>query len=322
MASGSHRVVVAALAANLAIAACKLVVALVTGSAAMLAEASHSLADTANQGFLLVGVRLSRRPPDEKHPFGYATETYFWAFIVALCLFSVGATFSIWEGAHKLAGAGGPLQNLPWAFGVLGVSFVLELYSFSVARREFRAIRAGRSVREAVADARDPVVLTVLFEDTAALLGLLVAAAGIALTAWTGDPRWDGAASIVVGLALGAVAFVLARESKDLLLGESVPASARRRIKEIVGAAPGVQEVVHVRTLHFGPQEALAALKVQFQDGMTTVDIERAIDEIEARLRAELPVLRRIYVEAGRAAAPAAERPAAGAGARPAESKS
>src|SRR5262249_52624145 len=129
MASGSHRVVVAALAANLAIAACKLGVALVTGSAAMLAEASHSLADTANQGFLLVGVRLSRRPPDEKHPFGYATETYFWAFIVALCLFSVGATFSIWEGAHKLAGEPEPVRNPTWAFVVLGASFALEMYS-------------------------------------------------------------------------------------------------------------------------------------------------------------------------------------------------
>src|SRR5215471_10205772 len=148
MASGSHRVVVSALAANLAIAGFKLLVALLSGSTAMLAEACHSLADTANQAFLLVGVRLARRPPDEKHPFGYSTETYFWAFIVALCLFSVGAAFSIWEGAHKLAAPAAPLARTGWAFTVLGVSFVLELYSFSVAMREFRAMRAGRSLRE------------------------------------------------------------------------------------------------------------------------------------------------------------------------------
>src|SRR5215471_10022917 len=200
MASGSHRVVVSALAANLAIAAFKLVVALLSRSAAMLAEACHSFADTANQAFLLVGVRLARRPPDDKHPFGYATETYFWAFIVALCLFSVGAAFSIWEGAHKLMAPTGSLSRVGWAFAVLGVSFALELYSFSVAMREFRAMRAGRSVRETVMDARDPVVLTVLFEDSAALFGLLVAAGGIGATILTGDPRWDGAASIVVGL--------------------------------------------------------------------------------------------------------------------------
>jgi cation diffusion facilitator family transporter len=299
MASGSNRVVLAALGANLIIALFKLIVALMTGSSAMMAEASHSLADTANQAFLLLGVRLSRRPPDDKHPFGYATETYFWAFIVALCLFSVGAAFSIWEGIHKLTGPAEPLRSLPWAFGVLGVSFVLELYSFSVARKEFRTMRGGRTVAATVAATRDPVVLTVLFEDSAALFGLAAAGGGLALYAWTGDPRWDGAASIVVGLALGAVAFVLARESRDLLLGESVPVEARRRIREIVEQTPAVARVVHVRTMHLGPHEVLCALKVKFADGLGTGDIEDATDEIERRLRAEMPMLTRIYVEAG-----------------------
>src|SRR5215471_7528307 len=300
MASGSHRVVVSALAANLAIAAFKLVVALLSRSAAMLAEACHSFADTANQAFLLVGVRLSRRPPDEKHPFGYATETYFWAFIVALCLFAVGASFSIYEGVHKVLGAGEPIRNPTWAFAVLGASFALELYSFSVAQKEFRTIRAGRTVRETVADTRDPVVLTVLFEDSAALVGLALAAGGVALSIYTSDPRWDGLASILVGGVLGAVAFVLARESKDLLLGESLPAADRQRARDIVAQTPGVCEVIHLRTMHFGPSEALAAVKVRFEDKLTTRDIEAATDEIERRLRAELPVLARIYVEAGR----------------------
>jgi len=300
MASGSHRVVVAALAANIAIALVKTIVAVLTRSSAMLAEACHSLADTANQGFLLVGVRLSRRPPDEKHPFGYATETYFWAFIVALCLFAVGAAFSIYEGVHKVVGGGEPIRNPMWAFIVLGASFALEMYSFSVAQREFRTIRAGRSVRETVADARDPVVLTVLFEDSAALIGLTLAAGGVALSIYTNDPRWDGLASILVGGLLGAVAFVLARESKDLLLGESLPPADRERARDIVAQTPGVREVIHLRTMHFGPSEALAAVKVRFDDKLTTRDIEAATDEIERRLRAELPVLARIYVEAGR----------------------
>jgi cation diffusion facilitator family transporter len=290
--------VIAALVANVIIALIKLAVALLTRSAAMLAEACHSTADTANQAFLLIGVRLSRRPADEKHPFGYATETYFWAFIVALCLFTVGAAYSIYEGVHKLR-VPGELIRPAWAFAVLGASFVLELYSFSVARREFRAVRAGRSVRDAVADARDPVVLTVLCEDAAALCGLTFAAGGIALTLVTGDSRWDAVASILVGLVLGMVAYVLARESRDMLLGESIPPAARRRARAIVEATPGVARVVHLRTMHLGPAEALAALKVKFEDGLQTRDIERVTDEIEKRLRAELPVLMRIYVEAG-----------------------
>jgi len=298
MASGSHRVVLSALAVNVAIALVKLAAGVVTGSSAMLAEACHSIADTANQVFLLVGVRLSRRPPDEKHPFGYATETYFWAFIVALCLFSVGAAFSIYEGVHKLSG-GEPVRNPGWAFAVLGASFVLELVSFAVARREFRAVRAGRTVRQTVADARDPVVLTVLFEDAAALVGLVLAAGGIALSVRTGDARWDGLASILVGVVLGAVAFVLARESKDLLLGESVPSAERDRAREIVLGTPGVERVIHLRTMHLGPREALAAIKVKFAASLTTRELELAIDEIERRLRAELPVLLRIYVEPG-----------------------
>jgi cation diffusion facilitator family transporter len=266
----------------------------------MLAEACHSLADTANQGFLLVGVRLSRRPPDEKHPFGYATETYFWAFIVALCLFAVGAAFSIYEGVHKILGHGDPVRNPMWAFIVLGASFALELYSFSVAQREFRAVRAGRTVRETVADARDPVVLTVLFEDSAALLGLALAAGGVALSVYTSDQRWDGVASILVGVVLAVVAYVLARESKDLLIGESLPQADRQKARAIVAATPNVREVIHLRTMHLGPTEALAAIKVRFADGLTTRDIEAATDEIERRLRSELPVLARIYIEAGR----------------------
>jgi cation diffusion facilitator family transporter len=299
MASGSYRVVCAALAANLAIAGFKLVVSIVTRSTAMMAEACHSAADTANQGFLLIGMWRGGRRPDAKHPFGYATEHYFWAFMVALCLFSVGAAFSIYAGARRLAHPEQAFEHLGWAFAVLGVSFALELGSFRVALREFTTLRGGRTWVQTLRDARDPTVVAVLFEDAAALVGLVFATAGLALATWTGDARWDGAASIAVGLALGCVAYLLARECRDLLLGESVPPAARERLESIVRAQPGVLALLHARTMHLGPEEALAAIKVKFDDALSVREIEAAIDAMEKRLRQELPVLRRIYVEAG-----------------------
>ncbi|MGZ3428542.1 MAG: cation diffusion facilitator family transporter, partial [Polyangia bacterium] len=231
------RVVVAALLVNIAIAIFKFIAAGVTRSSAMLAEASHSTADTANQIFLLIGMRKSAQPPDRDHPFGYGPETYFWAFMVALCIFSVGGGFSVHEGIEKIVHRNDPAQHLSdarWAYVVLGVSILLESYSFSVAMREFRHIRAGRGVRRTLRETRDPTVLTVLFEDLAALFGLFVAFGGIVLARITGNVAWDGAASIVVGLALGAVAFVLARDTKSLLIGQSANEADEARIRDIV----------------------------------------------------------------------------------------
>jgi cation diffusion facilitator family transporter len=296
------RVVVAALAVNIAIAVFKFIAAWLSLSSAMLAEACHSTADTTNQIFLLVGMRKSARPPDRDHPFGYGPETYFWAFMVALCIFSVGGGFSVHEGVEKILHRHDPSQELRdprWAYIVLGVSILLESYSFSVAMREFRHIRAGRGVRRTLAETRDPTVLTVLFEDLAALFGLVVAFAGIVLAHTTGNVAWDGAASIVVGLALGAVAFVLARDTKSLLIGQSVNEADERKIRDIVAANRDVVELVHLRTMHMAPEEVIAAIKVRFLGNLDTRTLELRINEIEAALRAELPRLRRIYIEPG-----------------------
>ena len=296
------RVVVAALAVNIAIAIFKFIAAGFSRSSAMLAEAFHSTADTANQIFLLIGMRKSARPPDRDHPFGYGPETYFWAFIVALCIFSVGGGVSAWEGIEKIIHRNDPRQELAdprWAYVVLGVSIVLETYSFSVAMKEFGHIRAGRGVRRTLRETRDPTVLTVLFEDLAALFGLIVAFAGILATRLTGDVAWDGAASIVVGLALISVAFVLGSDTKSLLIGQSANEADEQKIREIVTAHRDVVELVHLRTMHMAPEEVLAAIKVRFLGNLDARTLELRINDIEAALRKELPRLRRIYIEPG-----------------------
>lgn len=296
---GGTRVVLVALSMNVAIAVCKFIAAAISRSAGMLAEALHSLADSANQIFLLLGMRLSKRPADEKHPFGYGAETYFWAFIVALCIFAVGGSVSVIEGVEKLLHPPAKLGSLRWAFVVLGASIALESYSLAVAIAEFRHLRRGRSVLRTIAEARDPTVLTVLFEDLAALFGLVVAALGLFITWLTGNPRFDGGASIVVGLALIAVAFVLGRDAKSLLIGEGVPDEELRRIEAIARAGRDVVGVVHVRTIHLGPREVMAGLKLTFDPQLDTRTLEARINELEASLRAELPHLRRIYIEPG-----------------------
>ena len=299
---GSFRVVVAALAVNVAIACFKFVAAFFSRSTAMLAEACHSLADTANQIFLIIGMRRSARPPDEKHPFGYGPETYFWSFMVALTIFALGGGVAIMEGAEKIwhrNDARELLGNATWAYAVLGVSVVLESYSFMTAMKEFRHISAGRGVRRTLKEARDPTVLTVLFEDLAALFGLFVALGGVLLTHVTGSVVWDGAASIVVGLALGGVAWVLGRDAQSLLIGKSVSAADDEKIRQIVLQHPDVVEVVHLRTMHMGPEEVIAAIKVRFLGNLDVRTLEARINEIEAKLRAALPRLRRIYVEPG-----------------------
>jgi cation diffusion facilitator family transporter len=312
---GNRQVVVAALLINLAIAAFKFVAAALSRSSAMLAEAFHSLTDTANQIFLMIGMKKSLRPPDREHPFGYGPETYFWSFIVALCIFALGAAFSIREGVEKILHRNDPaaaLGDARWAYAVLGVSIVLESFSLRVAMKEFRHIRAGRSVAQTLAEARDPTVLTVLFEDLAALFGLAAAFIGVVLARVTGNLVYDGAASIVVGAALGAVAWFLARGSKSLLIGVSAKPEDERKITEIVKAAPNVISLVHLRTMHMGPEEVIAAIKVQFDGGLETRTLEGRINEIEAQLRAAVPTLRRIYIEPGfdeSAARAAAERP-------------
>lgn len=299
---GNVRVVIAALAVNVAIAACKFVAAVLSGSTAMLAEAFHSSADTANQIFLLIGMRKSARPPDRNHPFGHGPETYFWAFMVALCIFALGGYVSVSEGVSKIIhrhDAGQRLHDPRSAYVILAISIVLESYSFSVAMREFRHIRAGRGIRRTLQEARDPTVLTVMFEDLAALFGLVVAFIGIWLTHRTGNSVYDGAASIVVGVALGSVAFVLGRDTKSLLVGRSMNEREEAIVRKIVSEHRDVSELVHLRTMHMGPHEVIAAIKVRFDGRLDVRRLETTINEIEAELRSALPQLRRIYIEPG-----------------------
>lgn len=299
MAGGSRAVVFKALAANVGIAIAKFVAAAISGSASMLSEAVHSLADSGNQLFLLIGMRRSTREEDEIHEFGYAGERYFWAFIVAVSLFTMGATFSIYEGIHKVRHPGGELGSATVAYIVLGVSIALELFSLSAAVGEFRHLKAGRSLRRTIDEARDAVVIVVLFEDVAALVGLTAALGGLLLTQLTGNAVWDGVGSLVVGVTLLGVAYFLARKTKELLIGQSVTPGQRRRMIEIIESSPGVRRVIHLRTMHLGPEEVLVGMKVVFDARLPAGDLAQLVDVIEARLRAEMPMLKRIYVEIG-----------------------
>lgn len=300
---GGYRVVIVALVINLLIAAFKFLAAALSRSTAMLAEAVHSLADTANQAFLLVGMKRSSRPPDQLHPFGYGTESYFWAFIVAGSIFLIGSAVSIWEGSQKLwlILRGEPVHegNVYWALGVLTVSLVLEGWSLRTALAEFRHLSQGRGLRQALRDIRDPTVLTVLFEDLAALFGLAAALLGVTLSYLTGQPIWDALASIVVGIALGTVAFYLGRDSMSLLIGEAVPEEEHQKLVQLAAGHPGVLQVIHLRTLHIAPQEVLAAFKLRFARDLTMDALEDRINELEKTLRAAYPHLRRIYIEPG-----------------------
>lgn len=293
--------VVKALVANLGIATAKFVVSFVSRSSAMLSEAVHSFADSGNQLLLLVGMKRSRRQEDAIHEFGYALERHFWAFIVAVSLFTIGATFSIYEGVEKILHRNDPnaLGDPTWAYVVLAVSIGLELYSMHAAVREFRHLKAGRSLRQTIDEARDAVIIVVLFEDSAALVGLFSALAGVWLSHATGNALWDGVASIVVGVTLAAVAWFLARKTKGLLIGLSVTPIERGRILELVRSSPGVRELIHLRTMHLGPEEVLVAMKIIVDDRTRAGDVAQYVDLIEARLRAELPHLKRIYVEIG-----------------------
>jgi cation diffusion facilitator family transporter len=299
MAGGSRSVVIKALAANAGIAIAKFVAAAVSGSAAMLSEAVHSLADSGNQLFLLIGMRRSTRREDEVHEFGYAGERYFWAFIVAVSLFTIGATFSIYEGVHKIRHPGGEMGSRTLAYIVLGVSIALELFSLNAAAAEFRHVKAGRSLRRTIDEARDAVVIVVLFEDVAALVGLFAALGGLLMTQVTGDDVWDGIGSMVVGVTLFCVAYFLARKTKHLIIGQSVTSAQRERMIEIIEGSPGVRRLVHMRTMHLGPEEVLVGMKVIFDENQRVRDATQLVDVIEARLRAEIPILKRIYVEVG-----------------------
>jgi cation diffusion facilitator family transporter len=297
MAKESKRAIFAALGANLAIAASKFVAAAFTGSSAMLSEGIHSIVDTGNQGLLLLGMRRSRRPADAVHPFGYGKELYFWTLIVAILIFAVGGGMSFYEGIAHLRHPR-PMTDATWNYAVLGAAMVFEGFSWTVALRELLAQRGEKSIWGAIHTSKDPTLFTVLLEDTAALLGLVVALVGIYLGHRLENPYLDGGASIVIGLILAAVAVLLAYESKGLLIGEGADPAIRRSIRSLVAADRDVEEALPPLTMHFGPHEILLALNVRFHADLPASKVATAVDRLEERIRAAHPDIRRIFVEA------------------------
>lgn len=271
-----------AIAANLGIAIAKFIAAAMTGSSAMLSEGIHSVVDTSNQGLLLLGLRRSRAPADDDHPFGHGKELYFWSLVVAIVLFGVGGGLAIYEGiVHVLAPA--PIEDPLVSYVVLALAFVLEASSFTVAVRELIKEAAGRSLVRTVRYSKDPSLPTVLFEDCAALIGLVAAFVGIFLAEHTGDARFDGVGSLVIGVVLAVVAVVLAYESRGLLIGERAEPELVERIRAACEAHPGVSALVDLRTMHVGPRHVLVNLRATF-NGRSASDIEAAV----ARLRDQL----------------------------------
>jgi len=295
MASESKTAVAAALAGNTALMLLKAVAAATTGSAAMLAETFHSLADTGNQILLFVGMRLSERPPDRTHPFGYGMNTYFWAFVVSAMLFTLGGAFAIWEAVHKFMR---PAENAasPAAFFVLAGAFVFEALSLAVALHSAHGARRGRPLLRFVRETRDPTLPTVLLEDSAALASIIVAVAGLGLTRMTGEPRWDAVASALIGLLLIAVATFLAYKNYSLLLGKPATAELEQTMRERLTADPAVRDFVSLQTMHLGPTAVLVSTRVWFRPELTAGEIEDAVRRLEDAVRTALPGTRRSMI--------------------------
>lgn len=284
-----------ALFANLGIAAAKFVAAAISGSSSMLSEGVHSLVDSGNQLLLLYGQARAKQAPDDQHPFGYGRELYFWAFVVAILIFAVGAGISIYEGWTHIA-APEPLRDPTINYIVLGIAFLLEGASWTIAVRQFDAGRNGLGWWQAIRRSKDPAGFIVLFEDSAALAGLVIAATGVWLSHATGDARIDGVASILIGLILAAVAALLARESKELLIGEAADPARIAMIWRIVERRREISAVNHVRTIHTAPDAIFVTVSADFEDALTMGDGERLIEEIEAELKAASPDISSIYI--------------------------
>ncbi|MHA6617335.1 cation diffusion facilitator family transporter [Pseudonocardia sp. DLS-67] len=294
-AGGGTRAIVAALLANAGIALAKFIGYLITGSSSMLAEAVHSVADTSNQGLLLLGGRTARRAATPEHPFGYGRDRYFYSFVVALLLFSLGSVFAIYEGIHKL-GAHEPLTSPIVAVAILVVAIGLESFSFRTAIHESRPLKGTGSWWQFIRQAKVPELPVVLLEDLGALIGLAFALLGVGLSVLTGDPVWDAIGTICIGVLLGAIAIILIIEMKSLLIGEG---AGPKVLGEIVSALESgeVQRVIHIKTQYLGPEELLVAAKIALAPGLPLEGVAAAIDAAEARVRECVPVARLIYLE-------------------------
>ena len=296
MTDGNRRAILAALLANLGISIAKFLAFLATGAASMLAESVHSVADTGNQLLLILGGVRAQREPTPEHPFGYGRERYFWAFVVAMVLFSLGSLFAISQGIDKLRHPHS-LTSPGWAVGVLLVGMLLEGGSLRIAVREAGRLRAGESWWDFVRHAKSPELPVVLLEDLGALIGLLIALCGVSLAFALDDPRFDAGGSIAIGVLLGAIAVVLAIEMKSLLIGESASPRIRRLILDAIEAAPQVRRLIHLRTLHLGPDELLVGAKVELEPALDFRAVAEAIDAVEQSIRDRVPAARVIYIE-------------------------
>ena len=297
--SESLGAIIAAILANIGIGIIKFIAAAISGSSAMVSEGIHSIVDSGNGLLLLFGMKRAARKPDLEHPFGYSHELYFWTLVVAVMIFALGGGFSIYEGLHNLAtiGPDTTMGDPRMSYIVIGASAILEGFSLSVALRNFNRVRGDVPPMRFIREAKDPSLFAVVFEDSAALIGLVVAFCGVFFGHFFNDPRIDAAASVVIGLLLCIVATILLRETKGLLIGEGMHADELREIERIVEADPQVIECGRILTLYLGPDDLLITLDATFADGSTRDDIDEAIDRIERGIVSAYPQARRIFVE-------------------------
>jgi cation diffusion facilitator family transporter len=295
-AGGSNRTVLTALFANFGIAVAKFVGFSITGASSMLAESIHSLADTTNQGLLLIGGKRASKDANDTFHFGYGRERYFWSFVVALLLFSVGAGYALYEGIIKIRDPH-EISNLPVAIGILLFAMLLEAYAFSTAFREASRIRGDRNWWQFIRTTRNPELPVVLLEDSGAMLGLLVALGGLGMSELTDDAIWDGIATFVIGLILASIAVTLAVEMKSLLIGESASVEHEQLIASVFANEPSIERVIDVKTQHIGPEDLLVAARVKFDASLAGDDLALAIDGVHARLKEAVPIADFIYIE-------------------------
>ncbi|MFF0608250.1 cation diffusion facilitator family transporter [Nocardia tengchongensis] len=295
-AGGGKKAILAALSANAGIAVAKFVGAAITGSASMLAEAVHSVADTSNQGLLLLGQRRAEQEADELHPFGYGRNRYFYSFVVALVIFALGSVYAIYEGIHKIQHPE-ELSNPIVAIVILGLAIALEGFSFITAMRESKPLKGDASWWRFIRNSRNPELPVVLLEDSGALIGLVLAFAAISLTMITGEPIWDGVGTLSIGILLGVIAVILIIEMQSLLIGEGATPEEDAAIRTALVDDRCIDKVIHLRTQYLGPEEMLVAAKVSIVPGLEISDIATAIDEAEARVRTQVPAARVIYLE-------------------------
>lgn len=288
--------IAAAFLANLGIAVAKFVGFLITGSSSLLAESIHSVADASNQGLLVLGGRRARRAPTALHPFGYGRSRYFWAFVVAVVLFSLGGLFSLYEGYHKITEPE-EITSPAVAFVIFGVAIVFEAFALRTAVGHANPERGERSWVNYIRTSRSPELPVLLLEDSGALIGLFFATAGVALAIITGNPLFDGLGTLAIGALLVAIAIVLAIEMKSLLMGEAASPEMIQRIEAELGQTPGVRRVMHVLTQHLGPEELLVAAKLEFETSLTMGELAGAINACEARVRSAVPIAKYIYLE-------------------------